>query len=471
MKISKSFGFFFIFVSILILLNPTYGEEKSLFSIDDYFAVVSMNVADMTEDGQWLACTQSTRGDSLPRDNYRYGDPTYTAPFQLDVIVLNTETGEQIKLFDQKKQVRSLTWSQDGKMLAFFIYENGAYRISIWNRLSRNFEDVEVKQEFPIASNSHLAWSPEGDKIFFSVRDPEWNKKSAELFQYATNGPVIIHDSEEPFLLWDKMRNRLGNLMIPVVWDRNKKKLTKLFPETLLNSVRISKDGNHMIFERDVTEKTDYDVRKSIYLGRALSSSGNWFVHPDSPFRSVKDLKTYGKSMRYSAFTYGSPETIVAMVVADREGWPLKIIGGYKGALPSALALVRGDVDLTGAYYGGVGELARAGKIRAILTMGPKRVPEVPDVPTVGEIGHPDLEIFTLDTCLHAPPGVPKDRIEILENAFMKTLQDPEFVQWAKGAKLNVAWLNGAETTKRIYGLFDVLGKYKGTIEKYMEKK
>ena len=220
-----------------------------------------------------------------------------------------------------------------------------------------------------------------------------------------------------------------------------------------------------------LVEKTDYDVRKSIYLGRALSSSGNWFVHPDSPFRSVKDLKTYGKSIRYSAFTYGSPETIVAMVVADREGWPLKIIGGYKGALPSALALVRGDVDLTGAYYGGVGELARAGKIRAILTMGPKRVPEVPDVPTVGEMGHPDLEIFTLDTCLHAPPGVPKDRIEILENAFMKTLQDPEFVQWAKGAKLGVAWLNGAETTKRIYGLFDVLGKYKGTIEKYMEKK
>ena len=248
------------FVFLLISINPLFGEEKSLFSIDDYFAVVSMNVADMTEDGQWLACTKSTRGDSLPRDNYKYGDPTYIAPFQVDVLILNTATGEQIKLFDQKKQVRSLTWSQDGKMLAFFVYENEEYRLSIWHRLSRNFEDADIPQKLPIASNSHLTWSPEGDKIFFSVRDTEWMKKCADLFEYTTKGPIIIHDSENPFLLWDKMRNRLGNLMIPVVWDRGNKKLINLLPETLLNSVRISKDGKYMIFERDVTEKTDYDV-------------------------------------------------------------------------------------------------------------------------------------------------------------------------------------------------------------------
>lgn len=48
--------------------------------------------------------------------------------------------------------------------------------------------------------------------------------------------------------------------MIPVVWDRENKELINLLPETLLNSVRISKDGKYMIFERDVTEKTDYDV-------------------------------------------------------------------------------------------------------------------------------------------------------------------------------------------------------------------
>ncbi len=219
-----------------------------------------MNVEDMTQDGQWLACTVSTRGDNLPRDNYRYGDPTYVAPFQLEVIVINSQSGEQIKLYEGKKQIRSLTWSQDGKMLAFFLYENGAYRLSIWYRDSQKFENVEIAQDFSIASNSDLAWSPDGNKLFFSARDTDWEKKCEDLFAYATKGPTIIHDSEEPFMLWDKMRNRLGNLIIPVSWERIEKKISEILPETLLNSVRISKDGKYMIFERDVTEKTDYDV-------------------------------------------------------------------------------------------------------------------------------------------------------------------------------------------------------------------
>ncbi|UCE42755.1 MAG: prolyl oligopeptidase family serine peptidase [Candidatus Aminicenantes bacterium] len=286
MKRLKNFGFFFLLVLILISSNLIYGGEKFLFSIDDYFSVVSMNVADMTADGQWLACTVSTRGDSLPRDNYRYGDPSYIAPFQLDVIVLDTKTGEQIKLFDRKKQVRSLTWSQDGKMLAYFLCDNGDYRLYIWHRESQEFEAIEIPQKFVVASNTQLAWSPDGKKLFFNVRDPEWKKKCVDLFENTTNGPIIVHDSEEPFLLWDKLRSKYGNLSIPVIWDRESKNLTPLLKETPLNSVRISRDGSHMIFERDVTEKTDYDV---IF---GTTNQLEIMVLPDGPPRVLlKDYK------------------------------------------------------------------------------------------------------------------------------------------------------------------------------------
>jgi len=216
-------------------------------------------------------------------------------------------------------------------------------------------------------------------------------------------------------------------------------------------------------------EKTDYDIKKFVHIGRADSSPCFLYVQSDSPFRSVKDLKNFGKPIRYSAFSYGSQNTIVAMVIAYRDGWPLKIIGGYKGAAPAILDLIRGNVDLSGSKLPDAKEHIRAGKVRPILIIDRKRILDFPDLPTVGEIGYPDLENFTVDTWFVASPGIPKDRVKILENALMRTMKDPEFVEWARGAAINPAWVNGEEYTKVVYELFEVFGKYKGIIQKYME--
>ena len=247
-------------VLVISFFSVSFAEEQeSLFAIEDYFDVASMNVADMTKDGEWLVCTVSTRADRLPRDNFRYGDPTYIAPFQAHVVIVNTKTGKQKRIFSSKQQVRSLTWSPDGQMLAFFILKNGECQLTFWNRTSGKSKEVDVSKHGSIASNSHLIWSPNGKKIYFAIRAPEWKKKSAGLFKNAIKGPVIIHDSEKPFLLWDEIRRR-NSLKIPVAWDRTKKKLTKLLPETPLLSFRLSKDGTFVVFERDVTEKTSYEV-------------------------------------------------------------------------------------------------------------------------------------------------------------------------------------------------------------------
>lgn len=52
----------------------------------------------------------------------------------------------------------------------------------------------------------------------------------------------------------------------------------------------------------------------------------------------------------------------------------------------------------------------------------------------------------------------------------MKTLQDPEFMAWAKGASVDLSPLSGQETAKIVLGLFGLFERYKGDIEKYMKK-
>ncbi len=219
-----------------------------------------------------------------------------------------------------------------------------------------------------------------------------------------------------------------------------------------------------------ILEKREYDNKKFIYLGRAQSSPGFLFVKSDSSFRSVKDFKSFGKPVRHATFSMASNSTVVPMVIANRENFPMVIVGGYKGAADAAMALVRGEVEFAGPGLVAAMPFSRAGQIRPILTIHQKRSPDFPEIPTVGEIGHPDLDIWALDFWFMTPPGVPKARVQILEEALMKTVKDPEFLTWAKGAGVDPAPLSGEELTKMVFKLFGLLEQYKGDIEKYIKE-
>ena len=52
----------------------------------------------------------------------------------------------------------------------------------------------------------------------------------------------------------------------------------------------------------------------------------------------------------------------------------------------------------------------------------------------------------------------------------MRTVRDPDFVAWAKGAGVDPAPLGAEETAKEALNLFGLLESYKGDIEKYMKK-
>ena len=54
------------------------------------------------------------------------------------------------------------------------------------------------------------------------------------------------------------------------------------------------------------------------------------------------------------------------------------------------------------------------------------------------------------------PPGTPPDRLQLLRNAFMSTMKDPEFLAEAKKAKLDTDPLSGEEVDRIVGRLFDV---------------
>ena len=220
-----------------------------------------------------------------------------------------------------------------------------------------------------------------------------------------------------------------------------------------------------------ILQKQEYDVKKFTYVGRAQTMAQFFFVKSDSPLKSVKDFKTFGKPIRHATFSLTAPHGVAAMILAEREKFPLVLIGGYQGVPGTIMGVIRGEAEFYGSQLSSSMSYVKAGQIRPIAVLDTKRCPDFPDIPTLGEMGHKDLEVLSLDYWLMAPPQTPKARLQILENALMKTLKDPEFLTWAKGANVEPGPLSGEETAKMVMSLFNLFEPYKGTMEKYIMKK
>ena len=219
-----------------------------------------------------------------------------------------------------------------------------------------------------------------------------------------------------------------------------------------------------------IVQKVNFDLKKFNFIGKVERVAPGLFVRSESPFQTIQDLKAFGKPVRVSTHSYTSNSLMATIVISERMGFPMVVVGGYKGGADAVLGLVRGEVEVaTPSVLAGL-QLARAGTIRPIMILDRKRSGHFPNTPTVGEAGWPDLELFATDLWFIAPPAVPKDRLRILEEALTKTLKDPEFLKWAKEASLELDPMGSQETTKSVSDLFEVLEKYKKFFEKYKEK-
>lgn len=237
----------------------TAQTQLSAFTVDDLLDVVNVNIADLSDDGRWLAATSGTLRDRIGIDNHRFGDPTYIAPNAVDVWIIETETGKSQKLFPEKRQVRGLQWSPNASRLALLILKADVFEPVIWERATGKLTRINLPAGKQVADNSDLQWSNDGNQLLLSLRADEWRKKAAERFQYETAGPVVVHSSKEPFLAWEDLR-RMSGIRSLIAYDINRGQVREVLPEGKLASYNLAEDGSFITYSEDITKKTDYDV-------------------------------------------------------------------------------------------------------------------------------------------------------------------------------------------------------------------
>jgi len=172
-----------------------------------------------------------------------------------------------------------------------------------------------------------------------------------------------------------------------------------------------------------------YDARKdfvpvALVAGQPLVL----VVRAESALHSVADLVAAAKAkpgaLSMASAGNGTVGHLGGELFAQRAG--VKILHvPYKGAAGAATDLIGGQVDFYFATPQTVVGLLKAGKLRALAVTSMKRVPVLPDVPTVDESGFKGFEATDWKGIV-APAGTPADIVKKINAAVDKALGQPD---------------------------------------------
>jgi tripartite-type tricarboxylate transporter receptor subunit TctC len=150
-------------------------------------------------------------------------------------------------------------------------------------------------------------------------------------------------------------------------------------------------------------------------------------VNASSPIKSAAELVTYAKAnpdkMNYASSS--ASFQLVTELFKQKTGAPMQVIP-YKSANESVLAVVSGQVTTTIADAGPVLPQVKSGTVRALAVAAPKRMEELPDVPTLQEAGA-DVDAV-LWSGIFVSKGTPPAIVKKLEGELMRIAALPDVI-------------------------------------------
>jgi tripartite-type tricarboxylate transporter receptor subunit TctC len=172
-----------------------------------------------------------------------------------------------------------------------------------------------------------------------------------------------------------------------------------------------------------------YDPIKSFTMvGKLADSAYVLLVNPKLPVHNVKEFVALAKAkpdtIHYASSGNGSSQHLMGGLFVSLTGAPLNHVP-YRGSSGAAQDLVAGVVE--SSFAGVPNALAQvpSGRLRALAVTTAKRVPQLPDVPTMQEAGVPGYAA-SVWLALLAPAGTPPEIVNKLNAEIAKVMKDPE---------------------------------------------
>jgi tripartite-type tricarboxylate transporter receptor subunit TctC len=213
-----------------------------------------------------------------------------------------------------------------------------------------------------------------------------------------------------------------------------------------------------LAIQGDPTAK--FDPLKLTWLGSLSSYEDDGYlllVNSDHPANTALDLRKPGIVAKLGSDQPGSTNTSFAYIAKKVLGLNIDIIRGYPGAAPMFLAMQRHELD--GQFIGynsvraGQPQLWRDKLVRPLVAFGRlTRLKDLPDVTTGRELTKDPKMLaliefaeipFFMALPFVAPPQLPPEREQALQEAFMKMVADKAFLDDAGKVNIDISAIDG----------------------------
>ena len=176
---------------------------------------------------------------------------------------------------------------------------------------------------------------------------------------------------------------------------------------------------------------TGYDPLKDLVPVAIVASQANIIlVNASFPANTLEELR---KQLLTRKLAFGSPGSGTTPHLTAQNlfhvRWKADITHvPFKGAGPMVPGLLAGEPPI--GCMAGSGPMAniKSGRLRALAVSSSRRLPQLPDVPTLGELGYADMEDYTW-VGVFAPAGTPADILRKLNAAIVRIANEPDIKQ------------------------------------------
>jgi tripartite-type tricarboxylate transporter receptor subunit TctC len=202
-----------------------------------------------------------------------------------------------------------------------------------------------------------------------------------------------------------------------------------------------------LITNPNLYSNIEYDTLKDFTpIGQVATLPYVMVVNASRPYNSVQDVVAAAKKdpgkLNFSSSGVGTTSHLISAMFSKSNGVTMTHIP-YKGSAESMTGLMEGSIDYTFDTSVATTPLVQGGQLRALAVASKQRLPALPDVPTLAEVGTPvDMSAWL---AVMAPRGMPDDLVQQWGRELQKVVTSPDQRERLAQVGASVEWVPSAD--------------------------